>query len=33
MGVDRLNGLKLLNIHKDIKITQGEIIEEFSKEH
>ena len=30
---DRLNGLMLLNIHKDIKITPEEVVEEFSKKH
>ena len=28
---DRLNGLMLLNIHRDIKITPEEVIEEFCK--
>ncbi|KAF0725686.1 52 kDa repressor of the inhibitor of the protein kinase-like [Aphis craccivora] len=30
---DRLNGLMLFNIHRDIKITPDEVIEEFSKKH
>ncbi|KAF0752713.1 52 kDa repressor of the inhibitor of the protein kinase-like, partial [Aphis craccivora] len=33
IGEDRLNGLMLLNIHRDIKITPDEVIEEFSKKH
>jgi len=30
---DKLNGLMLLNIHRDIKITTKEVIEEISKKH
>lgn len=33
IGEDRLNGYMLLNIHRDIKITPNEVIEEFSKKH
>lgn len=33
IGEDRLNGLMLLNNHRDIKITPEEVIEEFSKKH
>lgn len=33
IGEDRLNGLMLLNIHRNIKITPNEVIEEFSKKH
>lgn len=33
IGEDRLNGLMLLNIHRDIKIIPEEVIEEFSKKH